>query len=62
MLFERRKRQLRSIVPGSPSPLLYVYHVAESGTALYRAVCERDLEEIVAQRANAYGEQNGKPV
>ncbi len=46
-------RQLRSIVPGSPSPLLYVDHVAADGTALYRAVCEHDLEGIVAKRADA---------
>ncbi len=43
-----RKRQLRTIVPASPSPLLYVDHVVKNGTALYRAVCERDLEGIVA--------------
>ncbi len=48
-----RKRVLRSMVAGSPSPLLYVDHLAENGTALYRAVCGHDLEGIVAKLANA---------
>ncbi len=48
----KRKRLLRGVVPAPPSPLLYVDHIVETGTALYEAVCERDLEGIVAKLAN----------
>lgn len=49
----RRKRTLRQLVPGQDagSQLLYVDHVANAGTGLFRAVCQRDLEGIVAKQA-----------
>jgi hypothetical protein len=46
-----RKTMLRTLVPPQPSPLLYVGHVAGTGTALFQAVCERDMEGIVARLA-----------
>ena len=43
-----RKKMLRKIVR---PPLLYVDHVAGEGVELFRMVCERDLEGIVAKLA-----------
>ena len=52
-----RKRMLRSILPKRPSALLYADHVEQSGIDLFRLVCERDLEGIVAKRRiRAYGD------
>jgi ATP-dependent DNA ligase len=43
-------------VPPQPSRLLYVDHIAERGTHLYRAACEMDLEGVIAKWAAApYG-------
>ena len=47
-----RKRILRSAVPVSSASLLYADHFEGSGRELYRAVCEMDLEGIVAKRKN----------
>jgi hypothetical protein len=44
-----RKRMLRSVVPAG-SPVLYADFVDRHGTRLYEAVCDRDLEGIVAKR------------
>jgi bifunctional non-homologous end joining protein LigD len=44
-----RKRLLRELVPPQPAPVLYVDHVAGRGVRLFRAVCEMDLEGIVAK-------------
>jgi ATP-dependent DNA ligase len=33
-----------------PAPVLYVEHFDERGVDLFRAVCEMDLEGIVAKR------------
>ena len=49
-LFER-KRLLRRFIPPQPAPVLYVDHVAGRGVDLFRAVCEQDLEGIVAKLA-----------
>jgi bifunctional non-homologous end joining protein LigD len=45
-----RKRALRKLVPLSPQAVRYVEHVA-SGTDLFRAICELDMEGIVAKQA-----------
>ncbi|HWR53226.1 MAG TPA: hypothetical protein VN428_19120 [Bryobacteraceae bacterium] len=51
-----RKRILRTLVPPQPSRLLFVDHVVETGTALYRAACQMDLEGVIAKLAGApYG-------
>jgi ATP-dependent DNA ligase len=42
---------LRSLIPPQPSPVLYVDHVSGAGTALFQAVCERDMEGVVAKLA-----------
>ena len=47
-----RKRVLRGIVPAGPCLVLYVDHVADRGVDLFQAVCEHDLEGIVAKRAD----------
>ena len=45
----KRKQILRRAVPSQPAPLLYVDHFAGRGVDLFRAVCEQDLEGIVAK-------------
>jgi bifunctional non-homologous end joining protein LigD len=47
-----RKSLLRKLVPRHPKSVLYVEHVA-TGTDLFRVICERDMEGIVAKQANA---------
>jgi bifunctional non-homologous end joining protein LigD len=47
-----RKRLLRRIVPRDLSPVLYVDHVEGRGVDLFQAVCEADMEGIVAKRAS----------
>jgi bifunctional non-homologous end joining protein LigD len=47
-----RKRALRKLLPLKPRAVRYVEHVA-SGTKLFRAICELDMEGIVAKQANA---------
>ena len=43
-------------MPAQPARLLYVSHVEEHGVDLFRAVCEQDLEGIVAKlRTAPYG-------
>jgi bifunctional non-homologous end joining protein LigD len=46
-----RKRLLHGLVPRQTSPLLYVDHFTRQGVELFQAVCERDLEGIVAKLA-----------
>jgi bifunctional non-homologous end joining protein LigD len=50
-LFERKKL-LRKLLPRHPKSVLYVEHVA-TGTDLFRVICDRDMEGIVAKQANA---------
>ncbi len=45
-----RKRILRAVVPAGSASILYANHVNGKGTELYRAICEMDLEGIVAKR------------
>jgi bifunctional non-homologous end joining protein LigD len=49
-IFERES-QLRILI-GKPGAVRYVEHFA-CGRALFREVCERDMEGIVAKRARA---------
>jgi ATP-dependent DNA ligase len=42
---------LRQVVPPQPSPVLYVDHVAGNGIALFHAICECDMEGVVAKLA-----------
>ena len=46
----KRKAILRGVVPDQPASVLYVDHFEERGVDLFRAVCESDLEGIVAKR------------
>jgi bifunctional non-homologous end joining protein LigD len=46
----QRKQILRRVVPMQPAPVLYADYFEARGVNLYRLVCERDLEGIVAKR------------
>jgi ATP-dependent DNA ligase len=47
-----RKKLLRKLLPRQSQAALYLEHFA-SGTDLFRAICDRDMERIVAKQANA---------
>src|SRR5262245_34746166 len=47
-----RKTLLRKLLPRKPRSLVYVQHFA-SGTDLFRVICERDMEGVVAKQASA---------
>jgi bifunctional non-homologous end joining protein LigD len=47
-----RKKLLRKLVPRQSQAVLYMEHV-ESGSDLFRVICERDMEGIVAKQASA---------
>jgi bifunctional non-homologous end joining protein LigD len=44
-----RKRRLRAIMPRMESRLVYLDHVVGRGSGLFAAVCEHDLEGMVAK-------------
>lgn len=49
-----RKTRLRKVIERSACPaLVYAQHIDGNGTALYREICERDLEGIVCKRKDA---------
>jgi len=50
-LFERKKL-LRRLLPRPSAAVLYLEHFA-SGTHLFRVICERDMEGVVAKQASA---------
>jgi len=57
-----RKRALRRIVPRRAGAVRYVDHVRGRGVDLFRAVCELDLEGIVAKpAASAYRVNGSRP-
>jgi ATP-dependent DNA ligase len=58
-LLERRRR-LRAITPKVESRVLYLDHVPERGRDLFRVVCDRDLEGIVAKYANGKYQSDGR--
>jgi ATP-dependent DNA ligase len=47
-----RKAFLRKLLPRHPKSVLYVEHVP-TGTDLFRVICDRDMEGIVAKQASA---------
>ena len=47
-----RKQRLRRVVPKRGERLLYCDHVDDDGEALFRLICEQDLEGIVAKHAS----------
>jgi len=47
------KQILREIVPEESRSILFAKHVPQHGRDLFAAVCERDLEGIVAKFKNA---------
>lgn len=48
-----RKARLESVAPSRSAHILYVDHVQATGTRLYQAACELDLEGILAKRADS---------
>jgi bifunctional non-homologous end joining protein LigD len=46
-----RKKLLRKLLSRRGQSVLYMEHV-ESGTDLFRVICERDMEGIVAKQAS----------
>ena len=44
-----RKARLQELLPAPPSMLLYLDHIEEQGSGLFRLGCQRDLEGIVAK-------------
>jgi len=48
-----RKKILREIVPTESRCVLFAKHVPRRGRGLFAAVCEQDLEGIVAKLKNA---------
>src|SRR5206468_11940480 len=58
-----RKRALRRILPRRGDAVRYVDHVRGRGVDLFRAVCELDLEGIVAKpAASPYRVNGSQPV
>ena len=47
-----RKKLLRKLLPRRARAALYLDHFA-SGTELFRAICDRDMEGVVAKPASA---------
>ncbi len=54
-----RKKYLRQLVQKNRRPdLIYAEFVEESGTVLYREICDRDLEGIVCKRKGSVFSKN----
>jgi bifunctional non-homologous end joining protein LigD len=49
----QRKEMLKRILPRRSGHVLYVDHMRETGTKLYRLACQLDLEGIVAKRLDS---------
>jgi bifunctional non-homologous end joining protein LigD len=47
-----RKTALRKLIPRKPHAVLYVDHVT-TGTDLFRVICEREMEGVIAKQASA---------
>ena len=45
-----RKRRLRALIPASLPHLIYADFVEEEGERLFQAVCDHDLQGVVAKR------------
>ena len=54
-----RKRQLRKLIPRGAVHLLFANHVEGRGKDLFEAICEQNLEGIVAKRKNGKYRQAG---
>jgi bifunctional non-homologous end joining protein LigD len=55
-----RKARLKTIMPRVQSRIRYVDHIAGSGSAFYRAVCDHDLEGIAAKWRNGTYQAAGR--
>ena len=57
-LIERKKR-LRELIPENDSHLLFANRIDTQGKALFRIVCGRDLEVIVAKKMDSSYSKRG---
>jgi bifunctional non-homologous end joining protein LigD len=53
LALSRRKALLRKLLPRKAHAIRYVEHVA-NGTDLFRVICDRDMEGVVAKQASAH--------
>jgi ATP-dependent DNA ligase len=49
-LIERKKQLHKLVAKNRCERLIFAQHIAKHGTALYREICERDLEGVVYKR------------
>ncbi len=59
-LIERKKQLRRLIAKNGCERIICAQHIAKHGTALYREICERDLEGIVAKRKDGVYSVSGQ--
>jgi bifunctional non-homologous end joining protein LigD len=59
-LIERKKRLHHLIAKSRRQRIVYAQHVAKHGMALYREICERDLEGVVAKRKDSVYSATGQ--
>jgi bifunctional non-homologous end joining protein LigD len=59
-LIERKKQLHKLIAKSRPDRIIYAQHIVGRGMALYREICERDLEGIVAKRKDGVYSVSGQ--
>jgi bifunctional non-homologous end joining protein LigD len=59
-LIERKKRLQKLIAKSRCERIIVAQHIAKHGTTLYREICERDLEGIVAKRRDGVYSVSGQ--
>jgi bifunctional non-homologous end joining protein LigD len=59
-LIERKKRLHHLIAKSRRQRIIYAQHIAKHGTSLYREICERDLEGVVAKRKESVYSSTGQ--
>src|SRR3984893_1680999 len=59
-LIERKKRLHKLIAKSRCERIIFAQHIAKHGAALYREICERDLEGIVAKRKDGVYSVSGQ--
>jgi bifunctional non-homologous end joining protein LigD len=59
-LIERKKRLRHLIAKSDCERVIFAQHVAKHGMALYREICERDLEGVVAKRKDGFYSSAGQ--
>jgi ATP-dependent DNA ligase len=59
-LVERKKHLRHLIAKNGCERIIFAKHIAKLGAALYREICERDLEGIVAKRRDSVYSVSGQ--